>query len=300
VRQNNSVCSFDSSDSWVILSPIEQSIKRKIEAVGTPLKDWDIQINYGIKTGYNEAFIISTDKRNEILADCSTEDERSRTEELIRPILRGRDIKRYSYEWANLYLIATFPSRHYDIEQYPSVKNYLLSFGIERLEQTGKTHIVNGEKIKARKLTNNKWFETQDSISYWEEFDKPKIMYQELSQGSSFALDEEGEYFVSNTGYLITGNDIEYIIHMLNSRVIEYCFKLFYSISLGDSGLRWLSQYIINLPLPQLTYSQKETLLTSFHNDTSISHNITASDNELSICKLFGFTKEEIAQIFIN
>ncbi|MDD3200547.1 MAG: TaqI-like C-terminal specificity domain-containing protein [Bacteroidales bacterium] len=133
-----------------------------------------------------------------------------------------------------------------------------------------------------------------------EEFDKPKIVYQELSQGSSFALDEEGEYFVSNTGYLITGNDIEYIIHMLNSRVIEYCFRLFYSISLGDSGLRWLSQYIMNLPLPKLSYSQKETLLTSFHNNASISHNITVNDNELSICKLFGFTKEEIAQIFIT
>ena len=82
----------------------------------------------------------------------------------------GRDIKRYEYEWANLWLIATFPSRHYDIEQYPAVKSYLLSFGIERLEQTGETHIVNGEKIKSRKRTNNKWFETQDSINYWDDF----------------------------------------------------------------------------------------------------------------------------------
>ncbi|MBO5466204.1 MAG: Eco57I restriction-modification methylase domain-containing protein, partial [Prevotella sp.] len=169
VQQQNSICDFSSSDSWVILSPIEQSIKRKIEAVGTPLKDWDIQINYGIKTGFNDAFIISTEKRNEILSNCKTEDERKRTAELIRPILRGRDIKRYGYDWANLYLIATFPSRHYDIDRYPAVKQYLLSFGIERLEQTGKTHVVDGEKVKARKKTNNKWFETQDSISYWED-----------------------------------------------------------------------------------------------------------------------------------
>ena len=93
VQQNGSECDFNSSGSWVILSPIEQSIKRKIEAVGTPLKDWDIQINYGIKTGFNDAFIINTEKRNEILANCKTEDERTRTAELIRPILRGRDIK---------------------------------------------------------------------------------------------------------------------------------------------------------------------------------------------------------------
>ena len=170
VQQQNSICDFATSDSWVILSPIEQSIKKKIEAVGTPLKDWDINIYRGVLTGCNEAFIIDSEKREEILANCRTEDERQRTAELIRPILRGRDIKRYGYDWANLYLIATFPSRHYDIDRYPAVKQYLLSFGIERLEQTGKTHVVDGEKVKARKKTNNKWFETQDSISYWEDF----------------------------------------------------------------------------------------------------------------------------------
>ncbi len=87
VQQNGTVCDFSGSDSWVILSPIELSIKKKIEAVGTPLKDWDIQINYGIKTGYNEAFIIDTAKRDEILANCQTEEERQRTAELIRPII---------------------------------------------------------------------------------------------------------------------------------------------------------------------------------------------------------------------
>ena len=167
MQQQNSVCDFSSSESWVVLSPIEQSIKKKIEAVGTPLRDWNINIYRGVLTGCNEAFIINIEKRDEILANCQTDDERTRTAELIRPILRGRDIKRYAYEWAELWLIATFPSRHYNIDEYPAIKQYLLSFGIERLEQTGKTHIVNGEKVKARKRTSNKWFETQDSISYW-------------------------------------------------------------------------------------------------------------------------------------
>lgn len=85
VQRQKTVSDFSNSDSWVILSSIEQSIKSKIEAVGTPLKDWDIQINYGIKTGCNEAFIISTEKRNEILANCLTDDERKRTTELVRP-----------------------------------------------------------------------------------------------------------------------------------------------------------------------------------------------------------------------
>lgn len=87
MEQNKTLCEFTNADSWVILSEIEQSIKRKIEAIGTPLKDWDIQINYGIKTGFNDAFIISTEKRNEILSNCRSDDERSRTEELIRPLL---------------------------------------------------------------------------------------------------------------------------------------------------------------------------------------------------------------------
>lgn len=168
VQQSGTVCDFSGSDSWVILSPIEQSIKRKIEAVGTPLKDWDIQINYGIKTGYNEAFIIDTAKRDEILSNCQTEEERKRTAELIRPILRGRDIKRYGYEWANLYLIATFPARHYNIDSFPAVKEYLLSFAYDsllengndwvaknylaefckqKLEQTGQEIIINGKYV---------------------------------------------------------------------------------------------------------------------------------------------------------
>ena len=98
VRQRGFECSFPPSESWVILSPIEQSIKRKIEAVGTPLKDWDVSINYGIKTGCNEAFIVDEKRRAEILSWCKTPAERRKTDELIRPILRGRDIKRYGYD----------------------------------------------------------------------------------------------------------------------------------------------------------------------------------------------------------
>ena len=127
VQHSGAVCDFSSSDSWVILSPIEQSIKRKIEAVGTPLKDWDIQINYGIKTGYNDAFIIDTEKREAILANCQTEEERKRTAELIRPILRGRDIRRYGYKWAELWIINIHNGikgklPRIKIEDYPAIK----------------------------------------------------------------------------------------------------------------------------------------------------------------------------------
>ena len=224
MQQSGAVCEFTNSDSWVILSPIEQSIKRKIEAVGTPLKDWDINIYRGVLTGYNEAFIISTEKREEILANCQSEDECERTAELIRPILRGRDIKRYGYNWAGLYLIATFPSRHYDIEQYPAVKKHLLSYGIERLEQTGKVHNVNGEKIKARKKTSNKWFETQDSISYWEDFSKPKIMYPNMTKYLPFYYDEKG-FYQNDKSFMITGAHVSYLAAFLNSSLFKFCFR---------------------------------------------------------------------------
>ena len=127
VQQQGVYCEFSNGNSWIILSPIEQSIKRKMEAIGTPLKDWDIQINYGIKTGFNDAFIITTEKRDEILANCQTEEERIRTDELIRPILRGRDIKRYGYDWADLWIINTHNGikgklPRVDVNEYPAIK----------------------------------------------------------------------------------------------------------------------------------------------------------------------------------
>ena len=217
------ISNFSSSESWSILSDIERSIKTKIEAIGTPLKDWDIQINYGIKTGYNDAFIIDSSKRNEILDACQSEDERQRTAEIIRPILRGRDIKRYCYEWDDQYIVATFPSRQYDIDDYPALKTFLLSFGIERLEQTGKEYIIDGERVKARKKTNNKWFETQDSINYWDEFSKPKIIYPNMTKFLPFVFDTTG--LVTNQKcFIITGKRLAFLTAFLNSSLFKFCF----------------------------------------------------------------------------
>ena len=200
----------------MILSDIEQRIKAKIEAIGTPLKDWDINIYRGILTGYNEAFIIDKVKKEEILANCKTEEERQRTAEIIRPILRGRDIKRYGYEFADLYIITTFPSLKIDIESYPAVKQHLLSFGYDRLKQTGNKG--------ARKKTNNKWFETQDSISYWEDFSKQKIMYPNMTKFMPFLLDSNG-FFINDKGFIITGNNLSYLIAFFNSNIFKICYR---------------------------------------------------------------------------
>ena len=279
VQQQGSFCDFPGGDSWVILSPIEQSIKQKIEAVGTPLKDWDIQINYGIKTGFNDAFIVTTEKRDEILANCSNEDERKRTDALIRPILRGRDIKRYGYEWAGLYLIATFPARHYDIDKYPAVKQYLLSFAYDyliengnkwvaenhladfckqKLAQTGQYVVINGKHIaddkgnkeKGRKKTSNKWFETQDSISYWDLFFQPKICWKAVGRNLTFAIVESGTFLTAPASFISAGKNNEYILAFLCSAVGRY-FIYKNSDTTGAGDIMLNIQSLVKFPIPQ-------------------------------------------------
>lgn len=281
MEQEQVVADFSVSDNWIVLSPLEQSIKKKIEAVGTPLKDWkDIKIYRGVLTGCNEAFIIDSAKREEILFNCQSDEERERTAELIRPILRGRDIKRYSYEWAGLYLIATFPSRHYDIDDYPAVRDYLLSFGIERLEQTGETHIVNGNSIKSRKKTNNKWFEMQDSISYWEDFSKPKLIYSEIVQEPQFFFDKAGQFYPEATTFIMVGESIEYLYDVLHSRIATYIFKTFYAGGgLGNGGYRYKKAFLELLPIPK-------------PNADFVQYDI-----EADLAKSYSLSEEEIAYI---
>ena len=290
VRQQSNICRFMTNESWVILSPIEQSIKRKIEAIGVPLKDWDISINYGIKTGFNDAFIISGAKRDEILANCKTENERQKTTELIRPILRGRDIKRYHYEYADLYLIATFPSKHYDIEKYPTIKNYLLSFGLERLEQSGKKY----DSFSARKKTNNKWFETQDSISYWEDFNKPSIAWIELTDEAKFAYCEN--MIVLNTVFFLTGEKLFDILGMLNSTLILFYFRNCLGTTSGVGTNRWLKYTIEQLPLFYNAPKELEELVKELLKCKDNMYDSAQIDKKIDylIFTLFGLSTEEI------
>ena len=121
IRQNAVSIVFKTGEPWTILSQIEQSIKSKIERYGTPLKEWNIDIQYGVKTGLNEAFIIPLNVKNKLIS------EDPKSAEIIRPILRGRDIEKDSIHFSDLYLIALFPSKNYDIEEFPAIKNWLIN-----------------------------------------------------------------------------------------------------------------------------------------------------------------------------
>jgi hypothetical protein len=217
-----------------VLTDIERRIKEKIETIGTPLKDWDIQINYGIKTGFNDAFIIDSTKRKELI------EKHPKSEEIIRPILRGRDIKRYSYDFADLYIIATFPTLKINIDDYPAIKAHLLSFGYERLKQTGDAG--------TRKKTSNQWFETQDSIGYWNDFSKPKIIWIELTDHPNFTLDTSS-YHLNNTVFFMIGDSLKYIISFLNSKVCEWYFDKICATS-GVGTRRWIKMYIDQIRIP--------------------------------------------------
>ncbi len=204
--------SFSSSESWSILSEIERSIKEKIEAVGTPLKDWDIQINYGIKTGFNDAFIIDSVKRNEILSACQTEEERQRTAEIIRPILRGRDIRRYGYEWADLWLINTHNGvkdslERVHIEDYPAIKQHLDYYW---------------DKIESRADKGDTPYNLRN-CAYVDEFSKPKIIYPNMTKFLPFAYDTSG--LVTNQKcFIITGKRLAFLTAFLNSSLFKFCF----------------------------------------------------------------------------
>ena len=233
--------------NFIFEKPEIYQIKEKIEKIGKPLKKWNINIYSGIRTGFNEAFIIDGEKRKEILDKCKTKGERERTKKILKPVLRGRDISRYSYNWEDLWVIGTFPALKLEIDDYPSLKEYLKGFG-ERLKQDGKP----GHRCKS----NNKWFETSHTTAYYHEFEKEKIVWQDMAGSPSFVYDKRG-YYTLQTAYIMTGSNLKFLLGVLNSKVaMFYLAQIAYSLSNGD--LRWIKQYVERIPVPSITEENKK------------------------------------------
>ncbi len=286
-----------SKESFTFSDENTSALKAKIERIGTPLKEWQgLNIYRGILTGYNEAFIITTEKRNEILANCKDEAEKERTAKLIRKMLRGRDIKRYSYEWAGLWVIGTFPSLKIDIEQYPALKQYLSQF-LPRIEQSGEKG--------CRKKTSNKWFETQDSIAYYEEFEKEKIVYSEIVRKPQFYLDVNLNFYAEATSFILTGENLKYLIAFLNNDFVAFIFKTFYAGgNLGENGFRYKKAFLEKLPIPKIN-SKNQKLADELINlvdeilkakEQDKNANTQELENKINslVYKLYNLTEEEI------
>ena len=288
----HSQCLRFGKEAWAILSDIERSIKEKVEAVGVPLKDWDVEIYRGVLTGYNDAFIISSEKRNEILENCADDNERERTSAIIRPILRGRDIVRYKYNWADLWLINTHngvkdKEDRIHIEDYPSVKQHL------------DNHI---DKIKSRADKGDTPYNLRN-CAYLDLLVQPKIIWGEISDRSKFCLDEKGIYFPEATTFMLSGEQLPYLLAFLNCNVSEYIFSLI-GTTTGVGTVRWKKYKILELPVPKKLqkeqYDAIVTLCNKIINTQDGSIESTPDIEKLNeiINNVYGLSDEEV--LFIN
>ena len=216
-------------EGFVIASPEMAAIKKRIEQVGTPLKDWDITINYGIKTGFNEAFIIDGRKKDELVAADP------KSAEIIKPVLRGRDIKRYRVDFADLWLINTHNGYRdvppIDVNDYPIIKAHLDQY-------LGKLKKRQDKGVTPYNLRN---------CAYMEEFEKEKIVWLEMSPQPNFSY-SANELYVLNTSYILTGINLKWILGILNSELMD-CYFPMISTDVRGKTRRYIKQYVEILPI---------------------------------------------------
>ncbi|WP_231258719.1 class I SAM-dependent DNA methyltransferase [Helicobacter pylori] len=288
-----------STESFIFANATLLDLRDKIESVGTPLKDWDIQINYGIKTGANGAFIIPTEKRDAILNACKTQEERERTEALIKPILRGKDIKRYSYEWAHLWVINThngytsnlkFKIPPIDIEKYPATKTHLDS---------------HYDTIATRSDQGDTPYHLRN-CAYLEDFEKEKIVYPETSQGAYFIYENSG-IFLEKTAFMIVSDayNLKLLTALLNSKLITFYFKIFCGgCILGKSGYQYNKHALEKIPIPKITPQNQELarkitdcaerILKSKEKDPKANTQRSEKEIDALVYQLYNLTDEEI------
>lgn len=288
-----------SKESFTFSDENTSALKAKIERIGTPLKEWHgLNIYRGILTGYNEAFIITTEKRNEILANCKDEAEKERTAKLIRKMLRGRDIKRYSYEWAGLWVINTHNGyknqngekvEAINIKHYPSLKKHFDEFypQLEKRADKGLTPY---------NLRN---------CAYIEEFEKEKIVYSEIVRKPQFYLDVNLNFYAEATSFILTGENLKYLIAFLNNDFVAFIFKTFYAGgNLGENGFRYKKAFLEKLPIPKIN-SKNQKLANELVNlvdeilkakEQDKNANTQELENKINslVYKLYNLTEEEI------
>ena len=268
---------------WMALSTIEQGIMDKMEAIGTPLKEWDISINYEeLKPDYNDAFIIDNETKEALIAADPN------SIEILKPILRGRDIKRYQTQWAGLWLIDSHNGYRdvppINIEDYPAIKQYLNKFYPQLKKRQDKG-------VTPYNLRN---------CAYHEVFDKEKLLWIELVENGRFAYDESGIYGEATT-FMITGKSLKYLCALLNTKLIRWFLQQVAPTS-GTGTLRWKKIYVETIPPPQITDVEQKPFINLADGIITAKGNIdSTADLEAKIdnlaCTLYNLTEEEIALI---
>lgn len=286
-----------STESFIFANTTLLDLRDKMESVGTPLKDWDIQIYRGILTGANEAFIIPTEKREEILNACKTQEERKRTEALIKPILRGKDIKRYSYEWADLWVINTHNG-------YTSnLKSKIPPIDIEKYPAT-KAHLdAHYDTIATRSDQGDTPYHLRN-CAYLEDFEKEKIVYPCIMAKEPCFVYEEKGFYAPAPANIITGDKIEikYITALLNSKCIYFAMRKFYMGGGIEGELK--TNNLEKIPIPKITEKNQElarkitdgaeAILEAKEKDPKANTQRLEKEIDALVYQLYNLTDEEI------
>ncbi|MBL1208970.1 Eco57I restriction-modification methylase domain-containing protein [Geminocystis sp. GBBB08] len=273
-------------NSWSFENPQVLKIKQKIESQGIPLKQWNISISRGILTGYNQAFVIDGKTRQDLI------NQDSKSAEIIKPLLRGRDIHKYYPNFQDLWLINLhngYEVNHQKIpalkiEDYPAIKQHLDRFypQLEKRTDKGKTPY---------NLRN---------CAYLPDFEKPKIIYKDIAQKLTFTLDTLS-FYTNNTNYIIVGDfDLSYLTATLNSKLFDFYYRLI-STQLGTSAVRLFTQFVDKIPIKQVTEKEEkpfQKLVIEImklkkenpDNDTSP----LEREIDLLVYQLYGLTEKEI------
>ncbi len=278
-------------EPWAILSSAELNLKRKIEDIGKPLKDWDINIYRGIVTGCNEAFIIDEDTRAELIA------QDPKSVEIIKPLLRGRDIERYHAKQAGLYLLAT----GYDLDipkNYPAIYNHLEAVG-EQME-SGKIR-TRGKGLFDRDDQGVNWWNLR-ACAYYSEFDNEKIVYPETTHSANFFYDS-GEFFLDKTCFMITRSDLKILVGLLSSTLMTFAYKRYCSGTvLGAKGYQYNKHALEKLPVAKIPASQQQSFITLVNQILAAKHTDPEADTsdledeiDKLVYELYNLTQNEIA-----
>ena len=236
-----------SKESWVILSKTDYEIKNKIAETGTQLKDWKLEFFRGFLTGFNDAFFIDEDKKNELIK------KESKSSEYIKPLLRGREIKKYGYNFNEKFVI--FTRREFPIDEYKAIREHLFEYK-DKLEPkpTDWDEKKNGE-WQGRKPGSYLWYDFQDNIAYHPIFEKEKLIWLAISDKPAFALDRNKTY-VTAPAYIMTSHCNKYLMTVLNSKTMEwYLDKVSSSTGVGTN--QWSKIFVEQLPIPELEETER-------------------------------------------
>ena len=290
VHSHLTPCDFNGDEDWVIRSEIDWEILKKVQAKADVLASWHLDIHFGLKTGQKDVFIVNDSKRQEILSLCQTEEERERTAEMFKPLVKGEDLKRYEVSFADRWLIHTHNGikdqktkeviiPRIDINDYPSLKAYL------------DTH---SEKINNRYDQGDTFYNLRNCV-YWPDFEKSKLIWGELSDVPKFYLDEFG-YYGDSTTYYMVGGHLTYLLVYLNSPLSAYLFSKLGNTT-GAGTIRWQKFKVEQQLIPDISHEDEQRIIDLYRKYQQTNEDSHLEEAYHIIYNIVGLNKEEIEYI---